>query len=133
MLVTIEKVLLLKQMEPFKTVSNMALSDLMAMAEEQTLKEDTILINEKEPNKKIYFLLSGAVEVKKNNNTEEVSAKAVLGLCSAFWIGNADEQVKTIQKSVLLSLTQDKLYRIMALHPSLAFAVLNELSACAHS
>lgn len=132
MLVTIEKVLLLKQMEPFKTVSNMALSDLMAVSEEQTLKEETLLINEKEPNKVIYFLLSGAVEIQKNQKTETIPAKAVLGLSSAFWIGPAEERVKTIQKSVVLSVAQDKLYRVMALHPSLTFAILNELSAYVH-
>lgn len=132
MLVTIEKVLLLKQMAPFKSVSNMALSDLMAVSEEQTLKPGTCLIEPTEPNRKIYFLLSGAVEVCRQDKKENVSSKAVLGLASAFWTGSADEQVVVTQKSVVLVVAHDNLYRVMALHPSLAFAVLNELSALAH-
>ena len=132
MLITIEKVLLLKQMPLFKNVSNMALSDLMSVSEEQTCKAGSILIQEKEPNKMVYFLLSGAVEILKESGKKEVQAKSILGLKSVFWIGSADEQVKTTQKSVVLMIEKDKLYRVMALHPSLAFAILNELSADAH-
>ncbi len=132
MLITIEKVLLLKQMSTFKNVSNMALSDLMAVSEEQICKPETVLIHADKPNKTVYFLLSGAVERQYKGLTEKIQAKAMLGLESAFWMGNAETQVTVIQKSVVLAITQDKLYRIIALHPSLAFAILNELSSIAH-
>lgn len=132
MLITIEKVLLLKQMAPFKNVSNMALSDLMAVSEEQIYKPGTTLIQTDIPNKAVYFLLSGAVEVAHKDEKKKVQAKAILGLQSAFWIGNADVQVTVVQKSVILAVTHDQLYRVMALHPSLAFAILNDLSSCAH-
>lgn len=132
MLITIEKVLLLKQMAQFKNVSNMALSDLMAVSEEQTCKAGTILIHKEIPNKVVYFLLSGSVNVQKAEQCDNVQAKAVLGLGSVFWIGAADEEVKVTQKAVVLAVERDKLYRVMALHPSLAFAVLNELSAKEH-
>ena len=131
-MITIEKVLSLKQLDLFKSVSNMALADLMAVAEEQTVRPGTVLIHENQPNKTLYFLLSGTVVVRYNKSQKEMSAKEVLGLHSVFWSESANEHVEVVQKSVVLSVTQDKLYRVMALHPSLAFAVLNELSRVAH-
>ena len=119
-------------MAPFKNVSNMALSDLMAVSEEQIYKPETTLIQADAPNKTIYFLLSGAVEVEHKDEKKKVHAQAILGLQSAFWIGNADVQITVTQKSIVLAVTHDQLYRVMALHPSLAFAILNELSASAH-
>jgi len=110
----------------------MALSDLMAVAEEQTLKSGVVLIQADQPNKNLHFLLSGTVIVRKNKIQEEIAAKAVLGLESVFWMEFANEHVEVVQKAVVLSVAQDKLYRVMALHPSLAFAVLNELSRAAH-
>ena len=110
----------------------MALSDLMAVSEEQIYKQETALIRADAPNKTVYFLLSGAVTVEHKDEKKKVQAKAILGLQSAFWIGNADVQVTVTQKSVVLAVTHDQLYCVMALHPSLAFAILNELSGSAH-
>lgn len=132
MLITIEKVLLLKQMSLFKTVSNMALSDLLAVSEEQTLKKGTFLIKENEPNKILYFVLSGSIEVMKNGKKERISDKTVIGLDSVFWIAPAGETVCVKQESVVLKVMKDKLYKMMALHPSLANAILNELSDLIH-
>ena len=119
-------------MDLFKTVSNMALADLMAVSEEQTLKPGTVLIHEDQANTFLYFLLSGAVLYRKGKNQQEVLAKSVVGLESVFWSESAGAHVEVTQKAVALVVPQDRLYRVMALHPSLAFAVLNELSGFAH-
>ena len=132
MLVTIEKVLLLKQIPLFKTVSNMALSDLMSVAEEQTFRAGEILIPKGVKNNAAYFLLSGAVNVCEGENKKSVSAKTVLGLDSVFWIAPTLEQVVVAQKSVILKVSQERLYRMMALHPSLAAAILHGLSVLGH-
>jgi len=132
MLVTIEKVLSLKQLSLFKTVSNMALSDLMALSEEQTIKKGTTLIADNEQNKAVYFLLSGSLEEKNKNEKKAISAGSSVGLDSVFWVAPAGKSVVAKQTSVVLKTEQDKLYRMMALHPSLAMAILNELSARIH-
>lgn len=132
MLITIEKVLSLKQMSLFKTVSNMALSDLMAVSEEQTIKKGTELILENEQNRDVYFLLSGTLEEKRKDSKKTISAHACVGLESVFWIAPAGKTVIAKQESVVLKTERDKLYRMMALHPSLAMTILNELSAMIH-
>ena len=132
MLVTIEKVLSLKQMPLFKIVSNMALSDLMAVSEEQTVKKGTELISEAEQNREVYFLLSGSVEEKSKDEKKVFSAGSCIGLDSVFWVAPAGKNVVAKQTSVVLKTEQDKLYRMMALHPSLAMAILHELSTMIH-
>ena len=132
MLVTIEKVLSLKQLSAFKTVSNMALSDLMAVSEEQTLKKGETLIESGKQNRQVYFLLSGLLEIKGKDSTENVAAQAVVGLDTVFLIAPVTKSVVVKQESVVLKTERDKLYRMMALHPSLAMAILHELSAMIH-
>ncbi len=133
MSITIEKVLMLKQMPLFKAVSNLALSDLIAISEEQTLKKGEVLIEAEEQNKDLYCILSGVVEREKNQKTEILSAQSIVGLNTVFWIANADENVTVKQEAVVLKIGKEKLYRMMALHPSLAVAVLHELSALSHA
>lgn len=129
MSVTIEKVLSLKQMPLFKTVSNMALSDLMAVSEEQTIKKGTELILDSKQNRDVYFLLSGVLEEKNKSDKKNISACACVGLDSVFLVGPAGKTVVAKQESIVLKTERDKLYRMMALHPSLAMAILHELSA----
>ena len=78
MLITIEKVLFLKQMPVFKNVSNMALSDLMAVSEEQTLSKGEKLIVFNKQNKNVYFILSGTIDVEKREITKRFPSKLPL-------------------------------------------------------
>ena len=128
MLVTIEKVLSLKQLPLFKTVSNMALSDLMAVSEEKTIKKAETLISPTEQNHSVYFLLSGSMEISDNDHKEIIQAPAFIGLDSVFLQASAGKEITTKQTSVVLQTQHDKLYRMMALHPSLATAILHEMS-----
>ena len=133
MLVTIEKVLLLKQIPQFKTVSNLALSDLMAVSVELTVKKGEELIRAGEPNKYMYFLLSGSLTEEGDKVKTTIEAKAVVGLNSVFLITAAKKRVVTKEKCTLLRVEREQLYRMMALHPSLATTILNELSSMIHS
>ncbi len=130
MLITIEKVLVLKQMPLFKTVSNMALSDLMSVSEEETLKKGTILVSEQEPNRTIYFVLDGSASgIRKKEETSRIfSAQQIVGLDTAFLRGNAGITIVADSQMFVLKVEADKLYRMMALHPSLAMAILHEMS-----
>ena len=132
MLVTIEKVLVLKQIQLFKAVSNMALSDLMSLSEEYTFKKGAILIQEEEQNQNLYIILSGTVRVGSKKQSRIVEAHETLGLESVFLIGEAGVRAVTQERTVLLKVNRDKLYRMMALHPSLAKAILHALSEQIH-
>ncbi|MBQ4472382.1 MAG: cyclic nucleotide-binding domain-containing protein [Alphaproteobacteria bacterium] len=129
MLITIEKVLVLKQIPLFKTVSNMALSDLMAVSEEQTLKKEMVLVEGTKQNRVVYFILSGSAASERG---KIFGAHEAVGLDSVFWVSPARETIKTTEDCVVLKVARDKLYRMMALHPSLATALLHELSRLIH-
>ena len=132
MLITIEKVLALKQLSLFKTVSNMALSDLMAVSEEQTLKKGVFLLEKDKQNNALYFILSGDIAIEQGGDKTAVGSNEIVGLASVFWIAPAGVNAYTERESVVLKVNRDKLYRIMALHPSLASALLDELSRLIH-
>ncbi len=132
MLVTIEKVLVLKQLALFKNVSNMALSDLISLSEEMSVKKGTSLISKDTQNKTVFFILSGALKCQRQGTSELISAPQVVGLDSAFLIGSPSEDIITTSQTIMLKITSEKLYRMMALHPSLAKAILNELSEQIH-
>ena len=130
MLITIEKVLALKQMPFFKNVSNMALSDLMSVSEEETIKKGTILIDEHEQNHTIYFVLMGSA-LAVSSRTEEkkfFSSQQMIGLDTAFLHASAGITVKADSQMFVLKVSAEKLYRMMSLHPSLGMAILHELS-----
>ena len=129
MLITIEKVLVLKQIPLFKTVSNMALSDLMAVSEEQTLKKEMVLVEGTKQNRVVYFILSGSA---KSEDGKSFNDHEAVGLDSVFWVSPAGATIKTAEDCVVLKVARDKLYRMMALHPSLATAILHELSRLIH-
>ena len=128
MLTTIEKVLALKQFSLFKNVSNVALSDLMALSEEQTLSKGEKLIEQDKVNKHVYFILSGSVESVSAKTQTLFPDQQIIGLDSVFCQEPASETICIKQQVSMLKVERDKLYRMMALHPSLAMAILNELS-----
>lgn len=129
MLVTIEKVLELKQMTQFKSVSNLALSDLMAVSEESVLKKGEVIIQAEEANHYLYFLLDGVLEEENEKGEKKIiQAQSVVGLDTVFFMAQAGKTVRVKQNAVVLKVEHDKIYRMMALHPSLFSALLHELS-----
>ena len=130
--ITIEKVLLLKQFSLFKEVSNVALSDLIALSEECHFPVGEVLIQAGEPNSYAYFIIAGQVTSTSTDNTTQISNKQVIGLDSVFWNASVTTTFKATQEVFALKVHQDKLYRMMSLHPSLAMAILNELSTFIH-
>ena len=128
MFITIEKVLLLKQFPFLKDVSNMALSDLIAVSEEHNFSIGENLITENKTNQELYFIISGTLIRTRQNETNELTGKNVVGLDSVFLKDPATETIRVKQEGFALKVGRDKLYRTMSLHPSLAMAILNELS-----
>ena len=86
------------------------------------------MIAKDQQNRCVYFLLSGSLEESEKNNKKNITAHAVVGLESVFLLAQAGKDVAAKQESIVLAVERGKLYRMMALHPSLANAILNELS-----
>ena len=127
-MITYEKVLVLKNIVFFEKASELALSDLIQAATEKTLKSGDILLKEHQENDALYIVLSGSLElITSEHETHFVMPRQLLGETTVFAPAPLGKVVAK-EKTVLLKLTADQFYSLMALHPSLAYAFLGSLS-----
>lgn len=127
-MITYEKVLVLKNIVLFEKASELALSDLIQSATEKTLKSGDILLEENQENDALYIVLTGGLElVTSEKKTYYILSRQMLGETTIFSPAKLGKVIAS-EKTVLLKLTADKFYGLMALHPSLAYAFLGTLS-----
>lgn len=127
-MITYEKVLVLKNIVLFEKASELALSDVIQAAMEKTLKSSEVLLKQNQENDALYIVLSGALEITTPEKEKyTVLPRQMVGETTIFSPARLGEIVAK-EKTVLLKLTADKFYSLMALHPSLAYAFLGNLS-----
>jgi len=129
-MITYEKVLVLKNIPFFADASELALSDLIAVCEEHTVKTGEIISKAGEENKYLFMILSGSVHVvdASGNLITEVGARQVVGETTVMSPAILPYQVMAQTQTTFLKISGDQLYRMMALHPSLAYGFIGELS-----
>ena len=129
-MITYEKVLVLKNIPFFADASELALSDLIAVCEEHTVKTGEIISKAGEENKYLFMILSGSVHVvdASGNLITEVGARQVVGETTVMSPAILPYQVMAQNQTTFLKISGDQLYRMMALHPSLAYGFIGELS-----
>lgn len=123
-MITYEKVLILKNVPLFEKASELALSDLITVAKEKTLKSGEILISKEEENDSLYLVLSGQLKGKES----EFGPRQMVGDTTVFSPSVLDEDIVATEKTTVLKWTADQLYTVMSLHPTLAMAFLGTLS-----
>ena len=129
MSVAFEKVLVLKNMPLFANCSEGALADLVSLCEEQTYKAGEVILSEKEPNQSVFFILSGSVHVmSKGVFHSELLARQSFGQMTAWRSAFPSYRFVAHEDVILLSISVAHLYQAMALHASLTFALLGELT-----
>lgn len=127
-MITYEKVLLLKNIVLFEKASELALSDVIQSAIEKTLNEGDCLLKADQENNALYIVLAGQLEITTPEKEKQiVLPRQMLGETTVFSPAKLGKIVAR-EKTVLLKLTSDKLYALMALHPTLAYAFLGTLS-----
>ena len=128
-MITYEKVLVLKNVALFEKASELALSDLISVAEEKMLKAGEILQAKNQENHFLYVVLSGLLEKIENKKvTQEFGPRQLIGETTVFSPAMLGGDIKAKEKTFVLKIASDQLYRVMALHPTLAFSFLEELS-----
>ena len=128
-MITYEKVLVLKNVTLFEKASELALSDLISVSEERMLKAGEVLLSSGEENHLLYVVLSGTLEMTSHGKVlEEFGPRQIIGETTVFSPAPLAGEVRAKDKAFILQLPADQLYRIMALHPTLAYGFLEELS-----
>lgn len=127
-MITYEKVLVLKNISLFEKASELALSDLISVAEEKMLKSGEVLLPKDQANDALYIVLSGLLEMEVNKKNQQFGPRQIIGETTVFSPAILDGEVKAKEKTFVLKVNSQQLYRIMALHPTLAYSFLEELS-----
>ena len=128
-MITYEKVLVLKNITLFEKASELALADLISVSEERLLKAGEILLKEKEENNCLYVVLSGLLDMVKNKKIiQEFGPRQIIGETTIFSPAVLNGEIKAKEKSFILKISSEQMYRIMSLHPTLAYSFLEDLS-----
>ena len=128
-MITYEKVLVLKNVILFEKASELALSDLISITKEQMLKAGEILLKKGEENTFLYVILSGSLELLQDKKVvQEFGPRQILGETTVFSPAPLEGEVRAKEKTFVLKIAAEQLYRVMALHPTLAYCFLEELS-----
>ena len=129
-MITYEKVLVLKNIPFFAEASELALSDLIAVCEECTAKADEVILESGQENKYLFMILSGNVHVIGDDDRliTEIGARQVFGETTVLSPALLPYRIQAQTQTTFLKVSGDQLYRMMALHPSLAFGFIGELS-----
>lgn len=129
-MITFEKVLVLKNIPFFSDASELALSDLISVCEEQTVKAGEVISELGKENRYLYMILSGNIHILDSNNEliAEYGARQVFGDTTVMSPAILPYQIMAQTQTTFLRVSGEQLYRMMALHPTLAFGFIGELS-----
>lgn len=129
MAITFEKVLVLKNIPIFEQASEMALADLIASCEEKTYKAGDVILDNKTLSRYLYIILSGTVHVMDGETVvHELSARQFFGETTVFSPAVLPFENVAHEKTTLLRISGERLYQMMALHPTLGKGFIGELS-----
>lgn len=129
MAITFEKVLVLKNIPFFANASELALSDLIAVCEEHTVKAGETIIEVGQENHFLFMILSGQVRMlDKDVLIAELGARQIFGETTVMNPATFPYRVVAQSQTTFLRVSGDQLYRMMALHPTLAKGFIGELS-----
>ena len=128
MRLTLEKVLVLKNIAAFAEASESALSDLIYASEEVAYPAGHEIVAKGSRNHYLYILLYGRVAVKDGETVlSEAETHQVFGELTALDPASVDVNVVAEEETIALRISSENLYEIMTLHPSIAKGIIKVL------
>lgn len=127
MLTTVEKVLLLQDLEIFGFVSTEHLAQLAAVCEEAEWPARETLFRQGEPSAKLHLLVEGQVKIEGLGNNRIVE-KTALDFWSFFAQSKHQLTAQTVEKCATLVLSFDDLVDILTAEAEFAWALLKYLA-----
>ena len=120
MRLTLEKVLILKNIPLFAGIPEAALSDIINASEETASMIGTDIVKEGEIWNDLYIILQGQVRAHRNGQTlREFNALTTFGELAALDAETADMTITALEDTTMFKLTGPALYRLMNEHKSL--------------
>ena len=120
MRLTLEKVLILKNIPLFADLPEVALSDIISASEETAAMIGTDIVKEGETCNDMYIILQGQVRVHKNGQTvQEYNALTTFGELAALDAETAKTTITALEDTTMFKISGPALYRLMNEHKSL--------------
>ncbi|MCZ6486020.1 MAG: Npt1/Npt2 family nucleotide transporter [Acidobacteria bacterium] len=128
MLTTIEKVLLLQEVELFSSASTDHLAQLAQLCQEKMYKAGETLFQKGEPHSKFFLLVEGSVRLENQENEETVEKRA---LDFWSWVGQTRHEVSAqcVDDCTVLLLPFQDLVDLLCGEPGLSWAILQHLAS----
>ena len=128
MRLSLEKVLVLKNIPAFADVSESALSDFIYASEEVAFAKGKDILKKGEVNKYLYILLAGMVRLTDGETIlSEVSVQEMFGEMTALNPTAIDVTVTAMEETLALRISSENLYEMMALHPNITKGIIKTL------
>ena len=128
MLLTLEKVLVLKNVPLFAGIPEAALSDIVAAADETAAMIGADIVKAGEPWNDMYIILQGQVRLHRNGQTvKELNALDVFGELAALDQAPADVTATAVEDSSFFKISGTALYRLMNEHKALERNIIQDL------
>ncbi len=128
MRLTLEKVLVLKNVPAFEHVSESALSDLIYASEEVAYPAGTEIVEKGSVNDSLYIILHGMVQIKEGDTVlSEMETRQMFGELTALNPSVVDVSVTAKDETIALKITSARLYEMMALHPGITKGLIKVL------
>jgi CRP-like cAMP-binding protein len=128
MLLTIEKVLILKSATMFSYVADEALVDLAALLKPVDASAGTTIIREQEMGSTLYIVVDGRVRVHRGGRTiAELGEREVFGELSVLDPEPRSASVEAVEDTRLFALRGDDLDELMTTNPALVRGIVRFL------
>lgn len=129
MLATIEKVLLLQELELFHSSSTEHLAQLAAASREFHLKKhETLLSSDAETVDRLYLLVQGSVRLRRGQDEEGILRCSPLNLRSFFSECGNGLEAQALEACTFLIVSREDLFNLLAAEPELSLAILKYLA-----
>ncbi|MCQ2914598.1 MAG: cyclic nucleotide-binding domain-containing protein [Alphaproteobacteria bacterium] len=128
MQLTLEKVLVLKNVPLFQNIPETVLADIISASEEISFVQGTDIINNGDNWNDLYIILNGQVSITKNGKVvSELSNYDIFGEIAALNPTISDLTITAIEDTFVYKISGFVLYRLMNEHKALERSIIISL------
>ncbi len=129
MLSTVEKVLLLQELELFRQASTEHLARLAAVAKERDVAAGERIFEREEPVSRAFFLVEGRVRLELSDQTSQEVDSCLLDMLSVLSEGLHFASAETLDTCTLLIVSYEDLVDLLTDEAEFCWALLRHIAA----
>ncbi|MDA2937830.1 Crp/Fnr family transcriptional regulator [Acidobacteria bacterium AH-259-A15] len=124
MLTTVEKVLLLQDLDFFRFAYSEHLAQLASICQEKEIPKDTLLFRKGEPYPTLYLLVKGRVSLELGEGKTNTAEKRVLDFWPFLAEGKHQVTAQAAEDCVLLAVPFKDMVDLLTAEPELCWAIM---------